>query len=205
MPKRRLDWRRLKPGLLPGDVADKFQKLPVGQDYWTQLEPVPGLPTLVRFGVAADGRFVVTGIVIGADGPVEITARALRELRLGEFAALMGSAIREGTKPDGDPGEAFTRLVLRQAGRWVKDEKPVPHLRPGPRGWPKLHYQRVARLYRQALIAAPKAPVRYLAKNWPTSDASARRWLKTARDMGLLRRAQLGKPGEQPVKRRKSA
>jgi transposase-like protein len=71
-----------------------------------------------------------------------------------------------------------------------------PQARPGPKGHPPEHYERVAAAYRQALISHPRSPMRALAEQLHASDATVRRWVQRARDKGLLGPSVPGKAGE---------
>jgi transposase-like protein len=164
-------------------------------------------PVAMSLGRSPDGRLICTALYIGdldvgadydppADAPewygsepIEVTARSLRELPL---AALLGSieALRDDPK-----GRAFFREVFRLA-----DDLPaLPRRRPGPEGYDRAKFEEVAEAYRACLALAPRAPVKVLAKRLQVSEATARRWVRRARDMGLLGASTPGRAGEGPV------
>jgi hypothetical protein len=167
-------------------------------------------PVAMSVGRSPDGRLICTGLLCANldipaiyDPPpgapewfgsqrVEVTARSLRELPL---PALLGSiaALRD----DPDPrGRAFFREIFRLA-----DDLPaLPRRRPGPKGHPRAHFEQVADAYRAALVLAPHAPVKALAPQLHVSEATVRRWVQRARDMGLLGDSTPGRAGERSAR-----
>jgi hypothetical protein len=164
-------------------------------------------PIAISVGRSPDGRLVCTGLLIAnldfpaiydppPDAPewygskrVEVTARSLRQLPL---AALLGSieALRDDPK-----ARAFYREVFRLA-----DDLPErPRRRPGRKGHDQAHFEHVAEAYRAALARAPQAPVKLLAEQLHASEATVRRWVHRARDMGLLGPSTPGRAGEGPA------
>jgi hypothetical protein len=57
---------------------------------------------------------------------------------------------------------------------------------PGSRGYDMEHWQRVAELWRQAQLVAPRTPVMWIAREVGRSEATVGRWLRTLRKKGLL-------------------
>ena len=137
-------------------------------------------PVCVRLGEAPDGRLVMTGLLIGFPEPVEITARSLRMIPV---APLLADLARD----------EFSREVFGYTAQPLR--RPV---RRGPRGLDDRHFEEVAATYRRAVKEGPGRTVMRFRELWPTSEATARRWIQRARDKGLLGPAQPGKAGERP-------
>jgi hypothetical protein len=165
-------------------------------------------PVAMALGRSPDGRLICTGLYIGnldlgadydppPDAPewygserVEVTSRSLRELPL---TALLGSV--EALRDDPE-GRAFFREVFRLAD----DLGALPRRRPGRRGYDREFFEQVAAEYRAVLALEPRAPVKALAKQRQQSEATVRRWVQRARDMGLLGASTPGRAGEGPVR-----
>jgi len=131
-------------------------------------------PVAVQFGLAPNGRLICTGLLVGwlAVPPskrVEVTARAVHEIRLGEILANKGTS-----------GESPVPGWLLQTVPMVRP----PH--PGRAGYPDEHFENVARLYKRALVVAPRAPMKWLSEQLHASSATADRWRKGAEDRGFL-------------------
>lgn len=208
-------------------------------EYWVALWPRPDVPaeeTLphpmeVRLKRSSDGRLVCTGLKIGQLGqrevPVsrlfgeaEITTRQLAAIPLGQilrglaeqFAAIATVLTSPFSRqlawgPD-EPGTPFTpRLQQHQ----------VPRRRPGRRGHAPEFWERLAEVYRAALLANPQHPHEYIATHfeypagrrwWPGADVddkgrldaegSSRKLVARARKRGHIGRAMHGKAGERP-------
>lgn len=186
--------RRHAPTWLQGNYQEQVFRELVEDRNWIAFkqEGLP-FPLLMSFGKAADGRLICTGLVAGAlaDEPVEVTARSLRELPI---ADLLGSVV--ALKDDDDFGGIF-RAVLDLAD----EVEELPRRRPGPRGYDRHHFEHVAAIYREALTTSPRAPMREATRRLHTSEATARRWVQRARDMGLLGESQAGKAGERPQRK----
>jgi Homeodomain-like domain len=159
-------------------------------------------------GRSPDGRLICTGLLLANldipaiyDPPpgapewfrserVEVTARSLRELPLPD---LLGSITALRDHPEARE-QAFFREIFRLA-----DNLPaLPRRRPGPKGYPRSHFEQVAEEYRVVLALEPRAPVKALAKRLQYSEATVRRWVQRARDMGLLGPSTPGRAGEGP-------
>jgi hypothetical protein len=163
-------------------------------------------PLLIRLGVGGDGRLIATGLLIESDG--ELTTRALRLPLAGivaEFAAVQSKPATHKRLL----AELWGRTDLEKDERWrdYKPEAPADLLaglaadfvdvaartdppqraRPGRRGHPDEHFERIARAYLIAKRNYPKDPIRKLVKATGASEATVHRWLKTARDKGILK------------------
>lgn len=138
-------------------------------DYPWRNFPVDGYPhsVAVCFG-EVNGRLVVTGLLIDPRANREVSGRFLRDLRLSSFldaAAQFSSAFW--------PVGAVNRSVPLRA-------------RPGAKGWPREHYERVAETYSRARRSGDRAPVRRVMKEMHCSEATAHRWLQRCRELGVL-------------------
>jgi hypothetical protein len=142
----------------------------------------------LRVGRGQQGQIVCTGLLIGGELPVTVTARDLRAIPLSRLLA-------------------DARTDANSFGWWVKQNlatkgSAVPVLRPGPKGHPRAHFEAVANAYRRAVEEDP-APVRRLSAEFrtpegrPTPEPTVRRWIQRARDMELLGRSTPGRAGEQ--------
>lgn len=178
---------------LPGDLVKEFAKLPDAHDWWIGIftpDLVP-LPLVARFGVADDGRFVCTGLLIAPGKPYEITARQLHKVKLGELTAFVGAAATHGEHP-------FKRLVsglgpeiLTTFGVIADIAQPVKRfrLRPGPKGVPQALLEQVAKRYQSARRESPKRLVTRLADEFNLSPPTIRRYLRLCLDKGFLKPA----------------
>jgi hypothetical protein len=152
---------------------------------------------LVRLGNAR-GQLVCTGVMIGATTDVEVTSRSLREVPLGDVMGAMAAFVSgTGDFYDSELHRAISRHYAKQGLVETAAPTTARPARPGPTGWRDEHYQEVADHYRTALQVAPRAPVRYVRQQMQTSEPTARRWIKTARDKGMLGASVPGKAGEQ--------
>jgi len=197
---------RFVPQWVPKDTL--FEVLQLEHNWIAFADDRLPFPVAVSLGRAPDGRLIITGMLIanleiGADydpgpdapewyrsKPVEITTRSLRKVHV---ADLLNSVTALRDDPE---GRALFRRLFGLA-----DDLPASfqRRRPGPKGLPREHFEEVAQAYRRALAEAPSAPVRALAKQLNASEATVRRWIQRARDMGLLGPSTPGKAGEQPT------
>jgi hypothetical protein len=137
------------------------------------------LPLAFQVGTAADGRLVCTGLLIGWNEPrAEVTARALRNIRLGE---ILGDLVPMGARAPTAKGRKAARALVTDAPR-------ARTRRPGPAGHPREHYEQVAKLYKEA--GKRRAPVKWVAEQMDASPATVHRWLQKCREDGLLARTQ---------------
>lgn len=178
-------------------VADGPPPLPDG--VWTTFSGgrLP-FPVHLRTSRSEDGRLICTALVI-TPGEQEITARSLREIPLSQLLSRRGgrSANSESL------GLSFAAAFMEA----LSPEFEGALARPGPQGHPREHFEGVAAAYREALIQSPRAPVQWLldTETLHGSEATVRRWIRRARDMGLLGEAVPGRAGEfsKPKARRK--
>jgi hypothetical protein len=160
---------------------------------------------LIRLG-KVDGRLVCTGLTLGLSTPDdEVSARGLREVPLGEIMAAVGAQLAGAGDYDSALHKAVAQHYAKQMLEGTAHEFSGRPARPGPSGWPREHYERVAATYREALVKAPKAPVEFVRAAMHTTEPTARRWIKTARDKGLLGESMPGRAGEKAVTREAGA
>lgn len=186
--------------LTPGALGTTFEGL--GADWWIRVEGGDlSQPALVRLGRSPEGALVCTGLLLGAEGRHEVTARGLRDIRLAEVVSALAATaqrarrVRKPLPRESDSINAFYRALIGTA----LDDGPLaapPKLRPGPRGHPREHFKAVAERYRRSLLLQPRAPIKALALELNASEATVRRWVQRARDMGFLGHSVMGKAGE---------
>lgn len=190
-PPERLSWL--------ADTAEIFEGLSRSHWWEAQLEGMPH-PVLVRLAKGEDGRLVCTGLILGAQTNVwprpdlgdehltperEVTARSLRAVPLGAIVSRL-------TATSHLPGDNLANTL--------PPDLPLPKLRPGPKGHPRQHFEDMAARYRRALVTNPRRPVKAVSEETGYPEATVRRHLQRARDMGLLEPAPPGKAGEQRPK-----
>lgn len=170
--------------LQPSKARERLGQLAGDGLGWHVIEGWP-VDVTIRLAKTSDGRMACAAVVFDGDGD-ELTARQLRNMPLGEIVAQAA-----GQRTEGKAGEIIRWMAKQGAGHVIRT-------RPGPGGYPAEHYEQVARLYRTALEVTPQAPMRWLREQMPASEATWRRWLKGARDRGLLGASTPGKAGERP-------
>jgi hypothetical protein len=152
-------------------------------------------PVTIRLEVGADGRLLVTGLLVEAKH--ELTARDLR-FRLASVVTEFSAAT---TKP-----ATLKRLVRERIGIEVEWEREPPasldpdwrklllpevrerprRTRPGPRGHDDDWYRQLAREYRLAQREHPQRPIQALIEARGYSEPATHRQLREARKRGLL-------------------
>jgi hypothetical protein len=148
-------------------------------------------PVLIRLRQAPDGRLVCTGLIIGAVEEKEISGRDLRRISLPDVLELVDAETAARTKSQG-----WKAYIDRPRAAPISTDTSYspPTLRPAA-GWPREHFEQVARAYRANLVMHPFAPLKALARQLGTTEPTARRWVLRARDMGFLGRPLPGKAG----------
>lgn len=169
-------------------------------------------PVLLRLEKSPEGRLICTGVIIGAGKPRrgsrEVTARELRRIPLGEIVSICGEYVRATPKPTRLSTGAWMfegTFMEELAGIFLTGDLKAytgPVARPGPKGYPREHFEGVASAYRDALLTAPSRPIAALQGQMSASEATIRRWVQRARDMGLLGDSIPGKAGERTRGRR---
>jgi hypothetical protein len=139
---------------------------------WRLIEHYPGKPPnlsiRMRFAPTGDG-VAVAGVQVERTDGRALTARDLRLVKLPPNWVLFGEAAIRWYQPK---GEAAVRS------------------RKGPKGDDLARDRMVWDLYQRAIQVAPRAPVHWMLPQLNVSDATARRWVRRARQRG----AELGWP-----------
>jgi hypothetical protein len=184
----------------------RVQTRQLGNQVWHRVHADKlALDVVVRLGVGEEGRLGCTGVMLGITDDREVTARALRTVPLGEIMTAVAAFV-SGVGAGDDP---LSRAVMKHygqellagtAGGLETQRRPQ---RPGPSGWTDEHYAHVAKTYREALRSAPRGPVKSSARTLNASESTVRRWIKTARDRGLLGESVPGKAGETATSKRR--
>ncbi len=139
----------------------------------------PARHVMVKLGRSEAGGLACTGLLMGAETEIEITARSLRTVPMGAFL------------------KAVADWKFGKALSGVKGTRPAR----GRRGASIEFYEQLVADYRKAMLAAPQASVMELARQRgqpgkPRSVSTVRRWLQEARRRGLLGPAVHGRGGE---------
>jgi len=168
----------------PRGIPREFARL--GEFPWVRVD-VEGIPTplYVCFGKTHDDRVVMTGLMLSPGVNHEISARQLREIPLGQILLLEKKGLGAG---------------------YVRSAEPYQPTRakPGPKGWPRSHFDRVAEAYRNALVESPHTPIRVLmAQFGGPSEATVHRWLQRCKDMGMDLKPALKSTGPARTMRRR--
>ena len=161
-------------------------------------------PFALQFARSPNGKLICTGLLIGwqidaigdaskvpAEKRTELTARALRRIKLPEVLKNLEPLSKD--EEAGGPRSRKRSSVkefddVTPLPNWLDQNVPIRH--PGPKGHTDEHYKMVVELYRTALIAEPKAPMKWLAKQLGKSEMTAYRWLDEAAERGFLPKRQ---------------
>lgn len=135
------------------------------------------LPVVVQVGTADDGRLICTGVLIAWQEPrIEVTARLLQKIRLGEVLAQVKAQTIEGRTAQHRIG----------ASHLIEDAPTASTSRRGRRPLPESFFEEIADKYAKALREKPTAPVALLADREHVSRSQVHKWLNRAKEMGLL-------------------
>lgn len=145
------------------------------------------LPVLVRIGKTADGRPVVSGLIVGEAGPVEVTPDALRSIRIGAILA----QLFEDFDPDGPPGWEADLGDQVAWGLMHQDVwQPAQPVSDGSdstgRGPSDADLRRFAQAYQRELVRQPRRAMAAAAEALNISVATAHRWAAQCRKRGYL-------------------
>jgi hypothetical protein len=152
-----------------------------------------GLPCPVRLRVDLDanGKPVCTGLLLVGIG--EVTTQTLRAVPLRRLMTYLAATVSSGHRvKDGEVefDEATGAIVAELIALGANTERvDQPRTR---RGRPPLTDEALTRFAAKYDAArrnpeTADAPVRAVAKDWPMSRAAAHRWLRTARERGIIR------------------
>ena len=157
----------------------------LGKSWWVDLNggDLPQ-PILVRLRTSPEGSLVCTGLIIGAFADQEISARDLREIRLGEilenFSSLL--AAHKKDKATRELGRVTVGDLLEFSAEHEVARTTLP---PGPLGHSREHFELVAKQYRAALVSDPRRPIQRVAQQHWVSEATVHRWLQRCRELGI--------------------
>jgi len=138
------------------------------------------VPVSVRIHRHADGRYVVTGLLIGEEfEPREITSQTLREIRLGRILA---DCFKDF---DPDRPQDWDRTAIRMIADL--NASVGGHVATGPSRRPDDQKLRdFARTYQIELARQPRRAMTAAASAHSISRATANRWAAICREMGFL-------------------
>lgn len=143
-------------------------------------------PILMRFGKTADGRFVLNGLILGADFPrPEITANTLRRIPIAEIVRqLWDNFTMESPPPYDDFEESVTwglmqSFALRQD--WLPDRSRATNRAPAD-----AELERFAEIYLEERARNHRRAMTSTAERLHISRATANRRAAVCRERGLL-------------------
>lgn len=139
----------------------------------------------VRVGWTADGRPALTGMVLGADGPAEITPSSLRSIRIGALLEELFSGFSLDEPPgDDDFAEAIEWGLMQQT--YLSGAPRLPDRSKTSRGAEDSDLERFARIYTENVVRNPRRAMTATAAEMSVSRATANRWAAQCRERGLL-------------------
>lgn len=160
----------------------------LGEDTWTRIEGgTLDAPIYVRVALAADGREVINGIMIGGAWPRnEITANSLRNIKIGEILGCVfdGWSLADPPDPE-DLGEQISWGLMHET--YIRQSERIPSTsKSGSRGAPKARLDEFAQIYlHQRNLNAHRA-MTATAEALNISRATANRWVALCRERGIL-------------------
>src|SRR5680860_316800 len=174
---------------------------------WPDRQRGPWRVTL-QFAVL-DGAIECVGLDLTPAGdPERLSSETLRKVAV---ASLMQEAHRELAEVladelvDAEAALAADVLPDSVADDYGVEARDELRLRPAAAHKPKgrtpyddSHYREVAQMYLRAYSSGAGNPTQQVAEQWPTSRASAARWVARARQLGHLPPAVRGKAGFRP-------
>ena len=139
---------------------------------WYDVPSPGGYPHRVAVctGEAENGRLVVSGLLIDPTANVEVTARLLRDIRIGDYLRRMARV--ESVLPVG--------RVKHSARHRVRTKHP------GRAGYASDTYARFAAVYRDALRTHPRTPVRRTMTVTGLSESTVHERKQRCYELGLL-------------------
>ncbi|WP_344163804.1 hypothetical protein [Nocardiopsis rhodophaea] len=147
------------------------------------------VPILVRVAYGRDGRPIMTGLIIGDDGPAEITADTLRSIRVGALMEQLFEGFDPGGRPPADDFDAEVTWALMYDFTHRTPAPPPPERRQGrSRGPTDEELQHFAEVYRREIRRSPRRAMTATAESVGVSRATANRWAKLCREQGYLDR-----------------
>ncbi|MDQ0576468.1 hypothetical protein [Agromyces albus] len=165
------------------------------EESWTHVSG-GGLPApiYIRVSRAANGRPVVTGLVVGATWPnAEITADVLRSIRLGEIVRELHKGFSPTEVPPYDDFRAQIEWALMHQ-TYVEGAATLTEPSRAFRG-DEERLRVFARTYQANIVRSPRSPMAATLRDLENrqeflkiSRATLYRWLERCRDLGLLPR-----------------
>ena len=174
---------------------DEFQFLPDSRpseeefdgESWTWVRG-GGLeqPLYARIGWSADGRPVITGLLLGAGGGAEITSSTLRSVRVGALLEQLFAGFTLDSFPKyGDLDDELEWALMQQT--YVAGAPKLPDdSRAAARGAGNELLADFARRYSEEIVRNPRRAMTTTAEAFHISRATANRWAERCRDIGLL-------------------
>lgn len=139
-------------------------------------------PVELRINRHADGRYVVTGLMMGDEfQPAEITTQTLREIRLGRIL----SWLLEGFDPDNLPAWS-PRTTIRTIADFNADQAGQVATSRHQRAPSDQVLRDFARTYLTELARHPRRAMTAAARVHNISRATANRWAVLCRRLGYL-------------------
>lgn len=155
---------------------------------WTQVE-AGGLeqPIHVRLGYSADGRRIITGLVVGGAFPhAEITSTSLRKVRIGAILEQLFDGYDVAEPPAYDDLEAQIEWGLMHQAYDQHASRLTESSRAGERAASPSTLKHFAERYLMELDRNPRRAMTAAADALHISRATANRWARRAREEGLL-------------------
>lgn len=166
-----------------------------GWGYWTTDLDVD---IVVEFRDNDDGRLVITGLVLGASSH-PLDANLLRRLPIGRLEQWVNAdeSIAEALRRSwvGSNPMRFNQLpaVLPGQGRLPLNHSKLKLTVPRARPFGDDFYESVAIAHRAASIAGVRGPAKLIAETNKVTVTQVHRWVKVAREKGLLGAGRVGK------------
>lgn len=155
---------------------------------WTRVER-GGLehPVYVRLARSADGRRIITGLVLGSTFPQsEITATSLRKVRIGAILEQLFDGYDNTTVPAYDDFDAQITWGLMHSTYDQRAPQVAAPSRASERGAVGDTLTAFAERYRLEYDRNSRRAMTATAEALHISRATANRWAKKARETGLL-------------------
>lgn len=151
---------------------------------WVRVDG-PGVPSPVELRIvrAADGRHVVTGLLLGVAEPVEITTATLRRIRLAEIVGRLFEDFEDRGVADWALPWASGPTAQDTARGATRSDPPAEV---GSRGPDDATLRAFARVYLSELARRPTRAMTTAAERHKISRSAAHRWARMCRERGYL-------------------
>ena len=149
-----------------------------GQAYDVEVRVALSLDT---DDVEATGLFL--GPRDGKPGVATVTTRSLRTLPLNDI--LFGLERLQDARGWLRKGTSGRQTVAESLGLPAPTRYRAPRVHPGPKGWPREHFEAIAKAYNEIRERNPHSPMQELADQQRKSLPQVRRWLVRAEEMGF--------------------